>query len=205
MSEISWKEPKQARGKQKVATILTAARKLIIEKNSVEITTAAVAELAQVPIGSVYQFFPSLTSLMAKLFHDEMLAVDDLFRERIVESPGKMDLSHIEMLLEDTYQIVLNRPVLYIIWVSASANPVIREADIENSKRNAFQLSRRLQTLSSRKLNSEATAAASMVICHLWGSLIHLCCATDNTTQVTAFLKVYAQMIAATIDELIEQ
>ena len=201
MSEISWKEPKQARGKLKVDKILSAARTLIVEKNSLEITTAAVAEFAEVPIGSVYQFFPSLTSLMAKLFHDEMLAVDDLFRRRMVEAPGKMDLSHIERLLEDTYQIVLNRPVLYIIWVSASANPVIREADIANSKRNAIELSRRLHSLPASELDPQATEAAAMVICHLWGSLIHLCCATDDPSQVHAYLKTYAQMIAATIDK----
>ena len=59
--------PRQARARDRVEAILTAAR-LIIEKDGVEpLSTQRIALVAGIPVGSVYQFFPNKHSIVLEL------------------------------------------------------------------------------------------------------------------------------------------
>ncbi len=59
--------PRQARARERVEAILTAAR-LIIEKDGVEpLSTQRIALVAGIPVGSVYQFFPNKHSIVLEL------------------------------------------------------------------------------------------------------------------------------------------
>jgi len=51
------KIPLQNRSKERVEHILGATRQLVINQNEVDITTSLIARTANIPIGSVYQYF----------------------------------------------------------------------------------------------------------------------------------------------------
>lgn len=60
------KQPKQARSKELVEAVLTAATR-VFDKEGLTATTNRVAEEAGVSVGSLYQYFPNKESLLAAL------------------------------------------------------------------------------------------------------------------------------------------
>jgi len=71
------REPKQERGRAKVAKILKAAEHLVAELGPDGFSSPQVAELADVPVASVYQFFPTRYAILnaLKQKHVERLAM----------------------------------------------------------------------------------------------------------------------------------
>ena len=51
--------PTQDRSKKRVDTILDAVAELLVERGFEAITTRLIAEKANIPVGSIYQFFPN--------------------------------------------------------------------------------------------------------------------------------------------------
>jgi AcrR family transcriptional regulator len=63
------KEPKRARGKQRVAALMDAGAELFAEKGYEAATMTEIASRAGAAIGSLYQFFPSKEALAEALFN----------------------------------------------------------------------------------------------------------------------------------------
>ena len=77
------REPKRARGKQRVAALLDAGAALFAEKGYDGTTMTEIAERAGAAIGSLYQFFPSKQALAEALF--------DRFAERAAASFARIE------------------------------------------------------------------------------------------------------------------
>src|ERR1700722_8736280 len=67
----SRKHPKQARSRQLVADILTAAGRVLARDAARSFTAARVAEEAGVSVGSLYQYFPNKEAILFRLQTDE--------------------------------------------------------------------------------------------------------------------------------------
>ena len=67
----SRKHPKQARSRQLVADILTAAGRVLARDGARRFTAARVAEEAGVSVGSLYQYFPNKEAILFRLQADE--------------------------------------------------------------------------------------------------------------------------------------
>jgi AcrR family transcriptional regulator len=65
--QIMRKKPKQARSQKRVDQILDAAAQLFVEVGYETVTTNAIAARAEVPIGSLYQFFPNKEAVIDAL------------------------------------------------------------------------------------------------------------------------------------------
>lgn len=57
-------KPSQARGKERVRVILVAAQELFQEHGMEQVTTNDIAEKAQIPIGSLYRYYPNKNSIV---------------------------------------------------------------------------------------------------------------------------------------------
>ena len=62
-----WRKPKQARSLKRVNRILAVAEEMLIEKGYAATTTKEIASQAEVPIGSLYQFFPDKAAILQAL------------------------------------------------------------------------------------------------------------------------------------------
>ncbi|MGD1907851.1 MAG: TetR/AcrR family transcriptional regulator [Leptolyngbyaceae cyanobacterium] len=62
-----WRKPKQARSLARVNRILDVAEAIFIEQGYAAATTKEIAAKAQVPIGSLYQFFPDKAAILQAL------------------------------------------------------------------------------------------------------------------------------------------
>ena len=94
---VEWNEPTQARSREKVERIEQAARALLIETGSLDLKMTEVAKRAKVPVGTLYQFFPSRTALVQKLFAIEMQRIDTSVSDMLF---AVEDLSLFEQQLE---------------------------------------------------------------------------------------------------------
>jgi len=77
------KLPTQARSRARVANILKAAGALLGEVGYAELSTNLIAERADIPVGSIYQFFEGKDDIVAALVAQ--------FRERILALVGELD------------------------------------------------------------------------------------------------------------------
>ena len=60
--------PQQERSKLRADTIVAVSRALIARHGILGLKMSAIAARAQVPIGSVYQYFPTKSALISHLF-----------------------------------------------------------------------------------------------------------------------------------------
>jgi AcrR family transcriptional regulator len=65
------KNPRQARSSRLVADILEAAARVLVRVGAHHFTTARVAEVAGISVGSLYQYFPNKEAILFRLQADE--------------------------------------------------------------------------------------------------------------------------------------
>jgi len=91
-------QPSQERGKERVRIILAAALELFRDHGFEEVTTNDIASRANIPIGSLYRYYPNKEAIVAALTE---LYVDDIsvIFEKIGQHPLLPYLSWDEILL----------------------------------------------------------------------------------------------------------
>lgn len=80
------KTPRQARSRETVETILTAAARILTTEGFEALTTNRVATVAGVSVGSLYQYFPHKESLVRALCERHTRGVRDRIRQRFEEA-----------------------------------------------------------------------------------------------------------------------
>jgi AcrR family transcriptional regulator len=83
--QIGARKPRQARAQQKVELILEAAIRLLENGGLAALTTNAVAELAGVSIGTLYQYFSNKEAILDALAASEMAAMAARIREVLTD------------------------------------------------------------------------------------------------------------------------
>ncbi|MBW4587026.1 TetR/AcrR family transcriptional regulator [Aetokthonos hydrillicola Thurmond2011] len=112
------RQPRQARSQERVNRIIDVAEKLFITQGYNATTTNAIATHAQIPIGSLYQFFPDKTAIVQAL----ALRYSELLHQRlaILHHPElvKLPLSTlVDQLIDITQQFFLEHPGYYEIFM----------------------------------------------------------------------------------------
>ena len=93
------KLPRQARSRALVDAILEATARLLVAEGYEAVTTNRIAEVAGVSIGSLYQYFPSLGSLVVALY--------DRLREQEVQAFQALATDTAELSLEEASRALL--------------------------------------------------------------------------------------------------
>ena len=107
--------PQQARSRDRVEKILRATDALIREHGLLALKMSGVARRAGVPIGSVYQYFPTRSLLIGRLYADMLADYQELFRRKIEG-------------IETRQQFAEAFPVaVFHMYETARLNPVMRE------------------------------------------------------------------------------
>lgn len=112
------RKPRQARSQERVNRILDVAEELFIAQGCNATTTNAIATRAQVPIGSLYQFFPDKTAIIQAL---AMRYEEHLHQQlSILDNPvlAKLPLSvMVDQLIDITDQFFSENPGYYAIYM----------------------------------------------------------------------------------------
>ena len=135
------RKPSQERSRDRVERILDATAALLGDTPVDKITTAAIAEEAGVPIGSVYQYFPNKLAVLAKLARRVMEQVDAKTASLIAEDFGVLPWDQaIDRAIDATMQGYAKQPGYVQLLLSIRPTPEFRAITDESNERMATML-----------------------------------------------------------------
>lgn len=135
------RRPSQERSRDRVERILDATAALLGDTPADKITTAAIAEEAGVPIGSVYQYFPNKLSVLAELARRVMEQVDVKTASLIAEDFGVLPWDQaIDRAIDATIQGYAEQPGYAQLLLSIRPTPEFRLITDESNERVAAML-----------------------------------------------------------------
>lgn len=127
------RKPRQARSQERVNRILDVAEALFAHQGYTATTTNAIAAQAQVPIGSLYQFFPDKTAILqalalryAEKLHQQLAVID-------AAQPDTLSLSdYVDQLIDTTDRFFTDHPSYRAIFMEVQGT--VRElAEIDEA------------------------------------------------------------------------
>jgi AcrR family transcriptional regulator len=137
------RRPSQERSRDRVERILDATAALLGDTPVDKITTAAIAEEAGVPIGSVYQYFPNKLAVLAELARRVMEQVDLKTASLIAEDFGVLPWDQaIDRAIDATIQGYAEQPGYLQLLLSIRPTPEFRLITDESNERVAAVLAR---------------------------------------------------------------
>lgn len=125
------RKPHQARSQERVNRILDVAEALFVAQGYAATTTNEIAKQAQVPIGSLYQFFSDKKAIVQGL----TVRYNHLFHERLAllnnAELAQLTLStYVEQLIDITSQFFDDYPGYYAIFMEVQGDvPEVQEAE----------------------------------------------------------------------------
>lgn len=135
------RKPSQERSRDRVERILDATAALLGDTPADKITTAAIAEEAGVPIGSVYQYFPNKLAVLAELARRVMEEVDLKTASLIQEDFGVLPWDQaIDRAIDATIQGYAEQPGYAQLLLSIRPTPEFRLITDESNQRVAAML-----------------------------------------------------------------
>lgn len=164
-------KPTQRRSRERVERILAVTTALLEEAGSDALRMSEVAQSAEISIGSLYQYFPDKTSLIAELAErynaEGRACVEREFAE--VRTEGDT-VPALHRVIDGYYEMFVNYPAMRDIWSAAQADKVLQKLDEADIEAHAAILSRTLVALYPQRPREVLENEALL--------LMHLICAT---------------------------
>ncbi len=188
------KMPIQQRSRERVERMLHAASALIEENGSDAMKMSEVAERADVPIGSLYQFFPDKGSIILTLAE----RYNELGRACIEKSLADVrDMAGLKRafceLIDEYYALFLAEPVMRDIWSGTQADKALRQSELADSRIIGEMLARVLTRLRPEEDPSEI-ATTSFLIMSLGEATMRLAISIDRE-EGDAVVAAYKRMV----------
>jgi AcrR family transcriptional regulator len=132
------RQPRQARSQERVKQILDVAEQMFIAEGYNTTTTNAIAARAEVPIGSLYQFFPDKGAIVQALAVRYMEVLQQRFNDLHTAATSQMNLSeYVDFIIDATEQFFKDYPGYHAIFMQVQDTIPELEA-IESAADNAL-------------------------------------------------------------------
>jgi len=197
------RQPQQERSKAKVETILDVALDLIVESGAENLAIREVARRAGVPIGSLYQYFPSKTAIIRELAKRNLERVSLMLQNELdgllVEYGGRPSpLQAVNRIIDAYYNYYRDHPAATAVWAGAQADPVLRQLDAIDTRHTAEFLTPSIMVALSLA-DRESAFALAMLLAEVTGSAarLSLAVASPLREQIIEKLKI---MLTATLE-----
>ena len=155
------RQPKRARGKQRVAALLDAGAALFAEKGYDATTMTEIAQRAGAAIGSLYQFFPSKEALAEALFERFAERAAQSFSRVEERAPGASPEKLASLLLDHKLGLRSDREAAEAALSSAIASIVERRKPLGDAVR--ARIAAILRSANPSLTREEAATAAAML------------------------------------------
>jgi AcrR family transcriptional regulator len=142
------KAPKQERSRETVAAILEATARILAQRGWAGLNTNAVAEIAGVSVGSLYQYFPNKLALIEAVRRQHFGEILDVLRAAAATS--KPRAQRIEILVEGMIVLHSRHPAIHQVLLEEA--PRGREAKVAHDAFEAEYLRLYQMLISSRRI-----------------------------------------------------
>jgi AcrR family transcriptional regulator len=130
----------QRRSRERVQRILDAASELIVEGGLTASSTRAIAERAQVPVASLYQYFADKDEILLALVKRDTAEMD----VAVVAAMGALGTVSVRTIVTATVRTFLRsyrqRPAFVVIWWRGRSNQAVYDFCRAHNKRVAADL-----------------------------------------------------------------
>ena len=162
--------PVQRRARDRVHRIMTAAEALLVERGVGDLKMNEIAERAEVPIVSVYQYFASREDLLGQLVTRYHQAIEDYNRSLFKETDSISGfLTALRSILDFAWTYLHENTGYREIWFGAQTFEPLRQLDWEDTFCNASILSDTLKALLP-SIPSAELEAFCIIVCDSSGS-----------------------------------
>lgn len=178
------RKPRQARSQERVNRILDVAEKLFASQGYAATTTNAIAVQSQVPIGSLYQFFPDKTAILqalalryTEMLHQELVFIDE------AEAFTLPLVDYVNQLIDRTHRFFTENPSYYAIFMEVQGTiRELEEIDEATDTRLIHDLASSLANRDAR-LEPADYEAIAFVLVKAIGTLLWLSLSQDPLYQ----------------------
>jgi AcrR family transcriptional regulator len=192
--------PVQARGRVRFEGILLAARALLAERGVEGFTIDDVAQRADIPVGSVYQFFPNKFAIVAELdARDTTALVEDLvtFADRFPTDDWQAEANHIIDLVAKHWA---EDPTRRAVWLAMRSTAATRSAAAAHFGQLVGTLEPIIVELTPH-LSAQRQHTIAEVIVEVAQSLLHFSVADDQprpgmVAELKRMLRAYLRSVA---------
>lgn len=132
-SQALRRQPTQARSRERVQRLLDAAAALIEERGVGALAVRDIADRADVPVGTLYQFFKSKDAVieaLARTYVDAFAAIAADLARRPPETDWRAEW---ERMYEAFVTYLRNTPGFRALWFSGALPPELRRIDRANN------------------------------------------------------------------------
>jgi len=156
------KAPKQERSRDTVAAILEATARILAQRGWAGLNTNAVAEIAGVSVGSLYQYFPNKLALIEAVRHRHLQEILDVLRA--ATAPDTSRRQRVEILVEGMIGLHSRHPAIHQTLLEEA--PRSRESKSVHDAFEAEYLHRYQMLVSSRGIAAHVLSAAIAAVVH---------------------------------------
>jgi AcrR family transcriptional regulator len=164
--------PVQERGRVRFDAILSAARELLAKGGLEGFTIEDVAARAEIPVGSVYQFFPNKFAIVAELdSRDTEALIDDLMASssRLLGDDWQAETNDLIDLVAAHW---VDDPTRRAVWLAMRSTAATRSLAAEHSRALVNTLLPMIQGLTEDQTLEEQVTICEVVV-EMSQSLLH--------------------------------
>jgi AcrR family transcriptional regulator len=132
--------PTQVRSRERVEKILDAASRIVVAGGVEALTTRSIAESAQIPVASVYQYFADRDEILLALVERDTAEMDDQVRADLGELRHLSIASIVETTMRAYTSVYARRPDFLEIWVRGRTNAAVNDFGRQHNRRTAAEL-----------------------------------------------------------------
>jgi AcrR family transcriptional regulator len=195
--QLTAKEPKRARGKERVAALLDAAAALIARKGYEATTMTEIAQRAGAAIGSLYQFFPSKEALAEALFNRYAERAAARFQRVEQRAHGRSARELADLLVDYKLELRTDRDATIALSTSV-AGIVERRKPLGDALRGRIAA---LLRAANAALSEDEAAAAAVIVSQVM-KIVPALAATEDARRA-ALIGEARKLLALYIGEVV--
>jgi AcrR family transcriptional regulator len=195
--QLTAKEPKRARGKERVAALLDAAAALIARKGYEATTMTEIAQRAGAAIGSLYQFCPSKEALAEALFNRYAERAAARFQRVEQRAHGRSARELADLLVDYKLELRTDRDATIALSTSV-AGIVERRKPLGDALRGRIAA---LLRAANAALSEDEAAAAAVIVSQVM-KIVPALAATEDARRA-ALIGEARKLLALYIGEVV--
>lgn len=137
--------PQQARSREKFDAILAAALRLIHEKGYEQVSVREIARAVELPIASVYQYFPNKLAIVRQLWEGYTSELADVLGAELATVTDELGESSLQRVVGNVVEHMVahhrENPAFLDIWRSVDGSPELRALNRQDTLRVAEAIS----------------------------------------------------------------
>jgi len=139
-SAVRRRSPVQARSRERVERILDVAARIVVERGVDALTTRSVADEADVPVASLYQYFSDRDAVLLALVERDIAEMDEQVRADLAKLRTLSIATIVETTILAYRKVYARRAEFVAIWLRGRTNAAIHEFGRRHNQGTAHEL-----------------------------------------------------------------